>query len=224
MSSAIALPTRPDEHWLSGVEQRFLIHNVPWSGYVAIGEALRDRPGIRITFDRGNLELMTTSAEHEHQKHLLALLLHVLAEELDVPIAGFGSTTYQRADLDRGLEPDECYYIANFSRVRGRKRIDLNRDPPPDLVLEIEVSRSALRRMNIYAALGVPEIWRFDGSKLRVYQRDMKGNYKEQSRSPTFPSFPIKELVRFVRRGEKEIDTSIAQAFRRWLKEHLIGR
>jgi Uma2 family endonuclease len=223
MGSVTTLPTRPNDHWVSGAEQRFLIHNVPWRGYIAIGEALRDRPGIRITYDRGNLELMTTSIEHEHLKYLLARLVDILSEELEVPVLGFGSATYQRKDLDRGLEPDACYYISNLGKVQGKKRIDLDRDPPPDLALEVEVSRSMLPRMNIYAALGVPEIWRFDGKKLRVYLRDVKGNYHPQSYSPTFPSLPLKELVHFIRRGKKEDDTTIVRAFRQWVKEHLLN-
>jgi Uma2 family endonuclease len=172
-----------------------------------------------MTYDRGGLELMTKSLEHEEYVHLLVLLISVWTEEWNIPVKGYGSTTYQREDLDRGLEPDACFYFQNLARIRGKKRIDLTRDPVPDLVLEVEVTRSLLDRIAIYAALGVPELWRFDGAKLRVYRLDAKGRYKEQKRSPTLPHLPVQELVHFVRIGEGENETTMLRQFRAWVRE-----
>src|SRR5579872_2496828 len=124
-------------------EQRLLLDNVDWDAYVTIGDALPDRPRLRMTYDRGRLEFMTTSPEHERLKRWLSRLLETIAEEYNLPIAPFGSMTLRRPELDRGLEPDECYWIAHERDVRNLDAWDPTRDPPPDLVIEIEVSRSA---------------------------------------------------------------------------------
>jgi len=164
---------------------------------------------------------MTLSPEHVGYKNLLRCLILVLAEELNLPLKNLGSTTYQREDLERALEPDECWYIRNLSLIRGRRRIDLTRDPPPDLVVEIDVTHSSLDRLSIYAALGVGEVWRFDGENLRVYCRGSEGRYEESDYSPTFPAVPVADLIRFVRQGEAEDDTSMVWAFRVWVRELL---
>ena len=147
--------------------QRLLLHDVRWEAYVAIGSALQDRP-VRMTFDRGRLEFMTTSPEHEIYKKRLTRCIEALAEEYNRPFVTAGNMTFQREDLDRALEPDDCFWIAQESRMRGKLEWCSTSDPPPDLVVEIEVSRSGVDRMAIYAALGVPEVWRFDGTRLHV--------------------------------------------------------
>jgi Uma2 family endonuclease len=116
------------------------------------------------------LEVMTISSDHEYFKSLIGNLISRLAEEHDIPIASFGSTTFRKKALERGLEPDECYYVANERRVRGKRRLDLRRDPPPDLIVEIDVSYRHVDREAIYAAMGVPEMWRFDGKRLRAFR------------------------------------------------------
>ena len=118
---------------------------------------------VRLTYDRGELELMTVSHRHENHKHLLGVLLMVVAEELGIENHAAGSMTFKREDLDRGLEPDECYWIEHEPQMRSKEDYDQQNDPPPDLVLEVEVSCSVLDRLGIYAALKVPEVWRWDG-------------------------------------------------------------
>jgi Uma2 family endonuclease len=141
-------------------EQRLALYDVAWEDYEAIGEALRDRSNLRLTYDSGTLEIMTTSQEHEKRKQRAGRLLEMLAEESGVDIEPAGSMTFKRSDLVRGLEPDQCYWIEHASRVRGTEEWDPSQDPPPDVVIEIEVSRTVLDRLDIYAALGVPEVWR----------------------------------------------------------------
>jgi Uma2 family endonuclease len=199
-------------------EQRLLLHDVSWPAYIAIGEALRDRAGLRMTYDRGSLEFMTHSAEHEKHKKRLARLVEALAEEFQLRIETAGNMTFQREDLARGLEPDDCFWIAHEAQVRGKLTWDPTRDPPPDLVLEIEVSRSALDRMGIYAALRVPEVWCFDGQSLRVYLLQSDGTYQPAERSPTFPQVPIQELVRFLKPSETEDYLSIIRSFHQWVR------
>ncbi|HXG12910.1 MAG TPA: Uma2 family endonuclease [Gemmataceae bacterium] len=222
MTAIASLPANQAAPLCPAEGQRFLLHNVSWQSYRAIGEALRDRPGLHLTYDRGTLEFMTLSPEHERCKVLLRRLIEVLAEELNLAIGSFGSTTYQREDLEKGLEPDECYYLRNLPRVRGKRRLDLTADPPPDFVIEVDITRSSIDRLRLYAAFGVPEVWRFDGTTIHVLLLTAKGEYEPSDHSPTFPMVPIGELVRFMRQGEAEDDTSMVRAFRAWVRRQLV--
>ncbi len=188
-----ALPSTP-----ASSEQHFVLDNVTWQQYEEIGKVLENRAGLRITYDRGILELMTTSPEHEKYKMRLGGLLQTLCEEFNLAMEPAGNMTFKREDLERGLEPDQCYWIEHESQVRGKLEWDPKVDPPPDVVIEVEVSRSAQDRMSIYGSLGVPEVWRFDGESLVACVLQSGGGYKEMDRSPTFPAVPLAELVRFV--------------------------
>jgi Uma2 family endonuclease len=162
---------------------------------------------------------MSVSPAHERWKCLRRRLIETAAEEQNLPISGFGSATLQREGQGGGLEPAECYYTRNLARMRGARRIDLSRDPPPDLAVEIDVPRGAPDRSGLYAALGVPELWRFDGEALRFYRRTPAGGYEPAARSPTFPSVPAEDWVRFLRQGDAENDTAMARDFREWLMQ-----
>lgn len=214
-----APPSTPG--WHPGSEQRLILNFVDWDAYVTIGDALPDRPRLRMTYDRGRLEFRTTSPEHERLKRWLSRLLETIAEEYNMPIAPFGSMTFRRPELDRGLEPDECYWIAHERDVRNLDAWEPTRDPPPDLVIEIEVSRSALDRMGIYAAMGVPEVWRFDGETFHIHLQQGDRTYQEAEASPTFPGLPTGGIVPFVRRSETEDCLTRIRNFRTWVREQL---
>jgi Uma2 family endonuclease len=203
-------------------ESRVVLRGVGWSGYETILKLVGDRP-VRLTYDRGDLELMVPSLDHERYKSLLGRLIETLTLELDLPCDAAGSTTWRKQLEDRGLEPDECYYLANAERVAGRK-IDLSVDPPPDLAIEVEISRSALNRMGIYAALRVPEVWRFDGETLRVEQLQADVTYREVVVSPSFPFLPRDEVVRWLRLAETMGQTPWLRQFREWVRDTLIPR
>ena len=141
---------------------------------------------------------MSSSEEHERTKKLLGRMVEVMTEELDIPIRSSGSTTLKSQLRQRGLEPDECYYVANERAVRGRKRIDLDIDPSPDLAIEVDISSSSLDQLRIYASLGVPEVWLYDGASLRVHQLQPEGTYARQTRSPSFPFLPLEEAEGFL--------------------------
>src|SRR5262249_44955535 len=149
---------------------------------------------VRLTYDRGTLELMTPSYRHEHYKMLLGRLLETWTEEHDIPIRSGGSTTFHREDVDRGLEPDQCYYIQHEYAVRGKEEIDLASDPPPDLAIEVDITSSVLNRLAIYAALGVPEVWRYNGIRLEVYRLGTDRTYVRSDQSLTFPSLPLTDI------------------------------
>jgi Uma2 family endonuclease len=254
------------------VDQRLLLHNVSWDDYETIGEALRDRPALRLTYDRGNLEIYTTSSpsapldwtsdahrlllhdidwpdyeallqalegqhlrttydrgsmefmtlspEHELYRTLLHLFIQILAEEFQIPQIALGMITCRRQELERGLEPDDCFYIKNWKKIRGKKRLDLRVDPSPDLAIEIDITRSSLNRMTIYAKLRVGEVWRFDGETLRIHVLDAHGEYRESRASPTFPTIPVKSLTQFLKDGIDQDQSRVGRAFRAWVRKH----
>lgn len=201
-------------------EQRFLFYGVDWKEYLGFLKVLKGRR-VRATYDRGTLELMTLSEQHERSSSLLGRLIEALTEELGLPLASFGSTTFKRRKRQRGLEPDQCYYITNEAKVRTLDKLDLRRDPPPDLALEVEISRSASRRLGIYAALGIPEVWRFDGLTLHVHQLGSANKYQESNSSLYFPQVPLVELVRFYQMRTFLDENSLLRAFRSWVQQQL---
>jgi Uma2 family endonuclease len=201
-------------------EQQFVMYDVPWRTYLRLLKDLDDRH-VRLTYDQGTLELMTLSHEHEICTHLLGRFVDTLTEELNVPVKGGGSTTFKRRDRKRGLEPDRCYWIANEPRVRGKDVIDLRRDPAPDLAIEVEISQSALDRLEIYAALRVQEVWRYDGQTLQVCQLGPEGNYVACDGSPGFPFLPIAEIAAFLLRRKTMDETSLVRSFRAWVREQI---
>jgi Uma2 family endonuclease len=195
-----------------------VLRDIDWPGYKSIADSVGESH-VRLTYDRGNLELMTLSHGHERWSGLLGRLIEALTEELDMPCQSGGSTTLDREDLARGLEPDRCYYLEHEAAVRDKDEIDLAVDPPPDLAIEVDISRSSLSRMSIYAALGVPEVWRFDGERLRVFRLDAQARYIESEQSPHFPMLPLAEVQAFLLRRNSMDETRLVKAFRAWVRE-----
>ncbi len=199
-------------------EQRFLLRGISWRTYESLLADLVDQPTPRMTYDRGSLELMAPSHAHERYKHLLEHMITFWATEKRTPIHGGGSTTFRRADLDRGLEPDECYYLRNEPLVRGKEEIDLSIDPPPDLAVEVELSSGALDKMQIYAALRVPELWRFDGEILKGYELAADGEYHLREGSPHLPDFPVQAAPEWIARAKETDEGAWARAFMDWIR------
>lgn len=195
--------------------QQVVFHGISWQNYQRIGSALKDQ-NVYLTYDRGELEIMVLSSEHERFKGLFGLLVFTLARFFRKKIGLFGSFTHQRQDLLRCLEPDQCFYLANLDKVKGKKRIDLRRLPPPDLAIEVEITRSSLDRLGIYAALGIGEVWRFDGQTLQINVLK-HGGYEPANRSPTFPEVPMAGLVKFLKLGLREDDLTMVEALESWL-------
>jgi Uma2 family endonuclease len=202
-------------------EQHFLLNNISWEGYAAIGKALQDRPALRLVYDRGRLELMTTSPRHEIYKKWLSRFLDVLAEELEQPKATAGNMTFQNQALDCGLEADDCFWIEHEPQMRTKLDWDADNDPPPDLALEIEISRNILNRLAIYSALKIGEVWRFDGTLLRILRLQPDGTYQEVAESHCFSGFPVQELARFLALAGTTDDLTIIRQFRTWVRQVL---
>jgi Uma2 family endonuclease len=195
---------------------RVVLHGVDWQTYCTVSDAFPEQR-IRFTYDRGVLEIMTVSIEHERYKSLMNLLVVAVAFGLRRRIGSFGSFTHRRKDLLRALEPDLCFYLEHFAEVRGKRQIQLEQDPPPDLAIEIDISRSSLDRMAIYAALGVPELWRLENEVLRVYVL-VKHSYVPRERSVAFPEIPIAELTRFLPVGMEGGDQEMMEAAQKWAR------
>jgi Uma2 family endonuclease len=198
----------------------FLLRGVDWETYCKLREALQGRH-LRLTYDRGTIELMTLSLGHERYGSLLGRIIETLTLELGLPLQSAGSTTLDREDLDRGVEADRGYYLEHEPLVRDKEEIDLTVDPPPDLAIEIDVSTSSVKRLAIYAALRIPEVWRFDQEKLWVYVLGSDGQYIPVERSQHFPFLPIAEVTSFLHRRNQMDENSLVRAFRDWVREQI---
>ena len=199
-------------------EQRFVLNSIDWQSYRAISNALTGRH-LRITYDRGRLELNKVSSLRGTLGRLFHNLIAILTEEFSLPCGGCGDMTCDRESLERGIEPDECFYIENEAKVRGKDNLDMSVDPPPDLAVEIDLSRDSRRRLSIYAALGVPEVWRFDGTSLTVYVRQANGEYETVPVSPHFPSIPPTEIEAILKRRHEMDDNALMKLFRARVRE-----
>lgn len=204
-------------------EESTLLYNISWETYEQILAGQGERP-IRLTYDRGLLEIITISTEHGRYSYLLGYIVMILAEEMNVRIQGADPATFKRQALERGLEPDKWFYIASAGLVAGMREIDLERDPPPNLVLEIDLASSSLNRMGTYAALRVPEVWRFDGQVLQANLLQGSGGYLLFDKSPLFPGIPLSEMVPFLHQGLKTDDLALGRAFRTWVREQVSMR
>ena len=196
--------------------QHFVLEDVSWELYKTLLRETGHR-NVRITYDRGRLELVSPLPKHEKWKSLIGRLIEVLSMELRLPVAALGSTTFKRKKLRKGLEPDECYYIANEAAVRSLDRIDLRKDPPPDLVVEIDVTYRAIKREVIYAAMGVPEVWKYDRRGLTFLKLD-GGKYRRVEASLWFPWLRPEDVERFLRMLPEKDQTSVVLAWRDWVR------
>lgn len=199
------------------LEMRSVLDGVSWEAYEEFLEALSDHY-LRHTYDRGTLEMMSPSKEHDWPKKVIARMIESMALELNIPIQSIGSTTVRRAEAKRGLQPDESYYVAHEPQVRGKDSYDPGIDPPPDLAVEVEATRSLLSRLGVYAALGVPEIWRYDGTSLRFYQRNEAGEYIEIDRSLAFPFLPPADIQRLLDQRATIGETALVRSFIEWVR------
>ena len=204
---------------LSPPEQRIILRNVSWETYERLLAENADSSNPRFTYDRGVLEIMSPSAEHEELSHVLTLLVNVVAEELDIDIRGFGSTTFRREDLARGFEPDSCFYIQSVERISGRATLDLTIDPPPDLVIEIDLTNSSLDKFPIYTQVGVPEIWRYDGAELRIFHLE-NAVYVTHEESTVLSVLTRDVLSQFVVESKSLRRTAWIRRVRDWMRTH----
>jgi Uma2 family endonuclease len=199
--------------------QRLVLHGIDWPTYSRLVRAFAGRRGLRLSYDRGTLEIMTLTYGHESLAHLLGRFVVALTEELGLPIAEGGSTTFRRRRSRRGLEPDQSYWIASEPLIRGKDRIDLRVDPPPDLAIEVDVASSSVNRMGIYAALGVAEVWRLAEGALTFHVLASGGQYAASPTSRAFPFLTSADVQGFLAlRGQQE-ENAIVRQLRAWVRQ-----
>jgi Uma2 family endonuclease len=195
--------------------QRVILHGVSWATYTQLLEEHQEDSSIHFAYDRGELEIMVLSPKHEALKHNLALLVEVLAEAMGIDVYSLGSTTFQRPDLARGFEPDACFYIQHEALVRAKDEIDLAVDPPPDLVIEIDITNPSLNKFPIFAALGITEVWRYNNDQVMIFSLQA-GSYREQIRSTVFPPVTSAILTQFMTTSRQLKRTLWLQRVRQW--------
>ncbi|OUL37322.1 hypothetical protein BV372_02685 [Nostoc sp. T09] len=198
-----------------------IIHlsGISWQTYENLLTELSASRRLRLTYNRGTLEIMVPSPEHESYKKILGRFVETLAEELQVRIEPLGSTTFKRPDIS-GAEPDECFYIENINVIRGKKRINLEQDPPPDLVVEIDITSSSTNRFEVYADMGVPEIWRYDGNYFNINILQNK-KYIAVDRSLAFPNLQLSEISNFLQQVGQKDYLDLVREFRNWVKSQI---
>lgn len=201
-------------------EQRTILLNITWQTFKTMLAEMGCQRGTRLAYDSGTVEIMTPLMPHENSNRLIEGLVIVLCEELGLEVKRSGSLTLLRDDLERGAEPDSSYYIQNEALVRGKENIDLAIDPPPDLVLEVEYSRSKIDKLILYALMGIPEFWRYNGNVLRIYQLQ-SGQYVESSQSLTFAPVLVKEIPRFLIESRTVGEITCTRNFRNWVRQQL---
>lgn len=211
MATAIKLPQVQET-------ERIVLHDVSWRTYVTLLKDWQERR-IWLTYDGSDLEIMSPLFEHEFYKGLIRRMIDLLTWELGIRVQSGGATTLRRKKLKKGLEADECYWIANAARVRGKRRIDLRIDPPPDLAVEIEITHSVLDRLGIYAGLRIPELWRFDGENLRAFLLQPDGKYVESEMSLSFPFLRVEALSQFLQPNDELDETDRLRLFVAWVRE-----
>jgi Uma2 family endonuclease len=198
-------------------EQRTVLHNISWETYEHLLADHRDRSSPRFAYDQGVLEIMVVSSKHERPNRLISQLVELVAEEMELDLVNLGSTTFRREDLQRGFEPDTCFYVQNEERVRGKVEIDSEVDPPPDLVIEVDITSPSLDRFPIYAHFGVPEVWRYDGERVVVYEL-RNAEYVAVATSLALPWFTSDILTRLVAQGLTMRHTSWTRKVREWAR------
>jgi Uma2 family endonuclease len=214
MTTTQPMSFQPIEH--APAEKRVTLHHVSWDAYQTILEALGEQRSAHLTYYKGTLEIMTPLEAHESGSSLIGQFITILTEELNLNLKTLASTTLKRLDLKNGAEPDQCYYIANEPLVRG-KTVDLSVDPPPDLIVEVDITHTDINKNALYAEMGVPEFWRYDGQQLTIYElRD--GKYEEVETSPIFPKVPKERLYEFLKECTQQGETQAKRNLREWVK------
>lgn len=196
--------------------QQLLLKDVSWQMYENILEELGEKRASRVNYSQRLLEIMTPLTEHEDDKEIIGDLVKALLEELNVEFRSLGSTTYKNKQMLSGVEAARCFYIQNEAAIRGKKRIDLTIDPPPDLALEIDITSRT--RLNNYEALGVPELWQYDGQNLEINVLE-NGKYDKSNISRNFPNLPLIDVIsQYLEQSKIKGRNTTIKSFRSWVK------
>lgn len=203
------------EHLPEGAMLR--LENISWDEYEQLLDELIEWPGMRVSYDQGRVQIMSPTFEHESYKGFFTSLARILSEELNLVLESAGATTYKLKQLLKGSEPDESFYVKNAHAIIGKRQIDLNTDPPSDVVVEVDITNESLDKFPIYAAFGVPEIWRYDGKQARIYHL-VNESYIEADSSLSFPILTAQTLTDFLEQSKTKGQSDALLAFRQWVR------
>ena len=201
------------------VENKVLLHGVSWETYERLLSEHQESPGTHFIYDEGQLEIMVLFARHEQPNRDLALLVELVATELDIDVHQLGCTTFKRKHLQKGFEPDSAFYFARVPEVEGRD-VDAEVDPAPDLIIEVEVTNPSLNRFPIFAAFGVPEVWRYHQSRVSLYLLE-RGSYVETASSIALPPLTAELATRFLEERSRMRSTQWVRYIREWARQQL---
>ncbi len=199
-------------------DEVMVLRHVSWATYESLMKDYAGYTNPHFTYDEGVLEIVSPSSKHERLKDDVVMLINAVAEELEIDSASFGSTTIRRQEFARGFEPDACFYFQNVDVVRGKDELDFTTDPPPDLVIEIDLFHSSLDKLSIFAAFGVLEVWRFDNQRLTIYALE-NHRYTEQSASRTLPVLTIEAITDFINQSRTQTRLAWLRRIREWTHE-----
>ena len=198
-------------------ETRTVMENIRWETFVELAEQRRGSVP-RMTFDEGVLELMSPRRQHENIGRLIGRFVETYTEVLEIEVQSVASTTFKRKDLQKAFEADESYYIEHAEQIRPKEEIDLTIDPPPDLVLEVEITSSAIQKMKLFAAMGVTEVWRHDGEQLQMFSLE-NGRYKPVPSSPALPALTVAAINSLLEKRFNVGETALIREFRKSLEK-----
>jgi Uma2 family endonuclease len=195
--------------------------DVSWEEYEELLEQVGEAPGLRITYDNGSLHAMTISAEHEKYASFISSLIAGIRLRLRTDILAFGSATMRKSKRSAGHEPDACFYVQTAPVIGSKVALDFETDPPPDIVVEIDVHHDSRPRFRVYAALEVPEIWRYDGHSMTIYHLSRQGDeqqYVDQDNSAALPMLTAHLLTEMIELMREKGELNALLAFDEWLQ------
>jgi len=216
IATSTSTPSQAGASSAEPAEQRVVFEQLDWTAYEQIVAALGDSHTARLTYDRGTLEIVMPSEEHKTAAEWIAVFVRILVEALGLELKSMGSTRLKYTALQRGAEPDKAFYIQNALQVSGRK-VQFETDPPPDLVVEVDITHTDIDKNTFYASLGVPEFWRYNGKEIQFYHLQDR-QYVEVEASPTFPYMPKARFYQFVAQAQFG-ETQASKALRTWIAE-----
>lgn len=198
-------------------DSTLVLSGVNWEDYQELLDTVGEASGLRISYDQGTLQIVTLGSEHENIADLIQDLVRVLSLRLRIKVISFGSATMKKRRARKGLEPDGCFYVQTAAAIGNKLRLDFESDPPPDIALEVDLHHESVSKLPIYAALGIPEIWRYDGHSLIIYHLQ-EDQYVPADASLALPMLTCKVLTEFLARSQREDQYDILLSFENWLK------
>ena len=206
----------------STLENFVILEGVSWDTYKTLVQETGDERKARFAYSCGALEITMPLVKHEHIKHILERIVVAFTEELSLELQCYGSATFSSKKLRKGVEPDSCFYIKNYEPIiaRAEEKIDLEKDPPPDLIVEVDISHGSKIKMDSYAAIGTSELWRFQNGQVYIYHLK-ESQYESSERSLAFSLLTVKNLNDWLAQHNTIGDNALIRMVRKWLREQL---